>query len=91
MANVIISLKVMPKSPEISLSELKDKVKRKIEDFGGVVGNIKEEPIGFGLVALVFVFSLNEEKSNLDPLEESIKNIDDVSSVEVVSVTRSLG
>lgn len=91
MANVIITLKVMPKTPEVSLSDLKDKIKKKIEEFDGIVGKIEEEPIGFGLVSLIFTFSLDEKRSNLDPLEDSVRAIDGVSSAEVVSVTRSFG
>jgi len=69
MANVIIGLKVMPESPETNLSDLRKKVKKEIENFGGIVGRVEEEPIGFGLVSLIFTFNLPEEKSNLDPLE----------------------
>ncbi len=81
----------MPKSPEVNLSELKDKVKKAIEDFGGFVGRVEEEPIGFGLVSLIFTFNLPEEKSNLDPLEESIKKMSEVSNAEVISITRAFG
>lgn len=91
MANVIIGLKVMPESPEINLSDLRDKVKKEIEEFGGLVGRIEEEPIGFGLSSLIFTFNLPEEKSNLDPLEEAIKKVDGVSNTEVVSITRAFG
>lgn len=91
MAYVIITLKVMPESPEISLTKLKDKVKEEIEKFGGVVGKIEEEPIGFGLSALIFRFNSPETKSNLDPLEEAIKKIDGVSNCEVIGVTRAFG
>ena len=91
MANVIISLKVMPESPEVNLTDLKDKVKSEIEKFGGLVGRVEEEPIGFGLVSLIFTFNLPEDKSDLDPLEEAIKKIDGAISTEVVSITRAFG
>ncbi len=91
MVNVIVTLKVMPESPETSLSNIKDKIEREIKKFGGVVGKVEEEPIGFGLVSLIFTFSLDEKKSNLDPLEDSIKKIDGVGNTEVVSITRAFG
>lgn len=81
----------MPESPEVSLSDIREKVSKEIEKFGGLVGRVEEEPIGFGLVALIFTFNLPEEKSNLDPLEESIKKLDCVSNTEVVSITRAFG
>lgn len=91
MVNVNITIKVMPKTPEVSLRELKEKVKKEIENFGGVLGRVEEEPIGFGLVALLFTFNSPEEKSNLDPLEEAVKNVEGAQSCEVVSVTRAFG
>lgn len=91
MANVIIDLKIMPESPEVSLSKLKEKVKKEIENFGGIVGRVEEEPIGFGLSALIFTFNSPESKSNLDPLEDAVRKIDGVSSTEVISITRAFG
>ena len=50
MASVIVSLKIMPASPEINLSHVESEARKKIVDFAGE-GEMKveQEPIAFGL------------------------------------------
>jgi len=92
MAQVIVSLRVMPESPEIDLEELKKEVKKKIESFAGETEiKVEEDAIGFGLSALKFLFVMDESKGDTEPLEESIKNLDGVSSIEVIDVRRAIG
>jgi len=91
MSQVVITLKVMPSNVNVNLSNLKKKVKEKIEKFGGEFGNIEEEPIAFGLKALKFIFILDEKKGGTDKLEESINELDDVNSVEITDVRRAIG
>ena len=92
MADVIITLKIMPESPEINLEELEEKVKEKIVDFAGE-GEIRTEiePVAFGLKAIKLTFVMDEARGGTDPLEEKIRQIDGVNSAEVVGVTRALG
>ena len=73
-----------------TLSKIEGKVKETIKGFNGVVGNIEKEPIAFGLVALMVSCSLDEKNSNLDPLEDQLRNLDGVISVEVVDVRRAI-
>lgn len=91
MAQVVVTVKIMPVSPEVNLDQIKDSSKTKIEEFGGEVGKIEEEPIAFGLKAINIIFIVDEAKGGLDPLEESIKQIEGVNSVETVDVRRAIG
>jgi len=92
MADVILTLKIMPESPEIDLNSLAEQIKSKITEYAGE-GEIKteEEPIAFGLKALKLTFVADEEKGSTDSLEEGIKNIEGVNSCEVVDVRRAIG
>ena len=81
----------MPESPDVRLDEVELKAKEIIIEFGGEVGTIEKEPIAFGLVALRIVLSLDESKSNLDPLEEKLREIDGIISAQVVDVRRAVG
>jgi len=92
MTNVIITLKIMPKSPEVDLSKLEEKAKEKIVEFAGE-GETKteEEPIAFGLKALKILFVSDEAKGSTEELEKQIAEIKDVQSVEVVDVRRAIG
>ncbi len=92
MATVIITLKLMPESPEIDLSKLESEVKKKIEDFTGETETkSEEEPIAFGLKALKITFVMDEAKGSTEPLEDDIKEIEGVQSVETIDVRRAIG
>ncbi len=92
MAKVVVTLKVMPEGTEVNLEELKEKVEKEIKEFtdGGEI-KIEEEPIGFGLSSLKFLFVMEEEKGSTDPLEEKIKEIEGIGNVEVTDVRRAIG
>ena len=92
MARVVVTLKIMPESPDISLNELKEIVLKDIKEFNdNDEVKIEEEPIGFGLSALKFLFVMDEAKGNTDPLESKLKEIKGVASVEVTDVRRAIG
>lgn len=91
MASVIITLKIMPESPEVDLAEIETIGKQKIAEFGGEVGKVEIEPIAFGLNALKLIFVMDESKGATDSLEEDIEAIKGVNSVEVTDVRRTIG
>ena len=47
-----------------------------------------EEPIAFGLKALVADFTLEDSEGQMDLLEDSIKKINLVGEIEVINVSR---
>ena len=81
----------MPKSPEVDLAGLEKKATEKIQLFGGDVGRVEQEPIAFGLKALKLLFVMNESIGSTETLEEDIKKIKDIQSVEVIDVRRAIG
>jgi len=90
MADVIIVLKIMPSSPEVDLSKIEESSKKEIENFGGRINNVEQEPVAFGLKAIKITFLLNESKGSTDELEKNISDIEGVNSAEVVGITRAL-
>ena len=91
MANIIVTLKIMPESPEIDLAMTEEQAKEKIKVFGGDVGKVEEEPIAFGLKALKLIFIMDESIGSTESLEEEIKGLKGVQSVEVTDVRRAIG
>jgi elongation factor 1-beta len=84
MANAIITLKIMPKSPSTDLE--------KIAAYAGEGDRKKEiEPVAFGLKALKMIFVMDEKKGSPEPLEKDIARIKGVNSVEVIDVRRAIG
>ncbi len=92
MAKVIVTLKVMPVSPEVDLEEIGSRSRDLINSFAGE-GEMKSEmqPIAFGLKALVIMFVMDEAKGSTEFLETQIGGIDGVNSVEVTDVRRAIG
>lgn len=81
----------MPENLETNLENLKDKIKSKIESFNsGVFNEAKEEPIAFGLKALIVTLALSEDEE-VDSVENSLKEIKGVSSVELIDYRRAIG
>lgn len=91
MAHVIVTLKMMPESPDTDLARIQEEAKAKVTAYGGNVNEVKEEPVAFGLKAILIVFVMDESKGSTDPLEEQLGTIEGVVSVEATDVRRTLG
>jgi elongation factor 1-beta len=91
MAQVIITLRVMPESPDVDMAQLADKVKGAVKNFGGEVGKEDIKPVAFGLKSLDSIFIMDEAKGSTDKLEEEISSWDEVASCEVTDVRRAIG
>lgn len=90
MGIAAVKIKILPTSPEVDLEELKATVTSIIENKGGKNVKIDHEPIAFGLEALIAFFAWSEEVE-LEPLEEEINAIEQVSSVQVIDMRRAFG
>ncbi len=92
MANVILTLKIMPESPDVDLSKLYSKIEPLIKEFTGESEFRKEEePVAFGLKALKIIFVMDENKGSTEELEKKIAEVDGVNSVDVIDVRRAVG
>ena len=87
MGTAGIKIKIMPSSPESNLEEIKQEAKTIVEGKGGKNREYNEEPIAFGLKAIIAFFELPEE---IEPsvIEESFKQIKGISSIQVIDVRR---
>lgn len=90
MGIALLKIKLMPTSPEINLEKIKQDAKSIIEGNKGTEPLFEEEPIAFGLKAVIAGFRL-DEKYKLDPIEEGLKKIENVNSVQVVDMRRAFG
>lgn len=92
MANAVVSLKIMPESPEVNLEELEAKAKEKIKAFAGE-GDMKVniEPVAFGLKSLNIIFVMDESKGSTEPLEKDLESMEEINSAEVTDVRRAVG
>jgi elongation factor 1-beta len=82
----------MPESPEIDLKLIEEQALKHIKEFAGDRDTkVMQEPIAFGLKALKILFVMDEKLGSTESLEEDIKTIQGVQSVEVTDVRRAIG
>lgn len=92
MANAVVTIKIMPVSPDVDLDAVKESALIAIENFAGE-GDTKVDiqPVAFGLKSLNIIFVMDEALGSPDALEESIMEIEGVNSFEVSDVRRAIG
>ena len=92
MARVVVTLRIMPQSPEVNLSDLESKAKQEIVNFcNSEEFKVEVQPIAFGLKALMILFVMEENIGSTEKLEQNISQIEGVESVEVTDVRRAVG
>jgi len=91
MGITLIKIKMMPAAPDTDLEKIKQDAKKVIEENKGSRVEFEEEPIAFGLKAVIAGFEQNEDDGELDPIEESLRKIENVNSAEVVDMRRAFG
>jgi len=87
MAKVLAIVKIFPKSIETNLESLKDEIRKALSS-DVTVHSFNEEPIAFGLVALIANVLMEDSTGNIDRVELSINDLADVSQIEVMRVMR---
>lgn len=90
MGTVAVKIKIMPSSPETDLDKIKDEVKKKMEREDVKKPMFEVQPVAFGLKSLIITFGWPEEKE-LEKFEDSLKEIKDVNSVEIIDMRRAVG
>ena len=91
MGITLIKIKIMPSSPEVNLKKIEEKAKVIIEKNKGTRINFVEEPIAFGLKAIIAGFEQDENSGELEPIEKDLRKIKEVNSVEVIDIRRAFG
>ncbi|MDD2474102.1 MULTISPECIES: elongation factor 1-beta [unclassified Methanoculleus] len=82
MGNVAIIVKIMPESPDVDREALKAAIRAAVP-----VDDIREEPIGFGLVALKAAVVVPDRAGAPDEIETALRNLEGVESAEIVEST----
>ena len=90
MGITAVKIKFMPVSPESDLEKIEKEAKEVIEAEGGKNPIVEKQPIAFGLNALITLFAWPEEKG-LEELEEKLKKIKNINSIQVVDIRRAIG
>ena len=89
MGVALITLKVMPIGVDVDFNSIKKSGEERVIESGGEITKTEEQPIAFGLKALM-VFIRTPEDKDTDLFENAFKDIEGVSSVEIVDYRRAI-
>ena len=89
MGKVIVQARVMPENLDVDLEVLKSALKVTISEFGEF-GVAQEQPIAFGLKALVVSFVLEDKDGLMTSVEEAVAKIKGIQSFDVTDLRRAL-
>lgn len=88
LARVLVSIKIFPSDIDVNLDSLKKKISETIPDYASV-HRFDEEPIAFGLTALIAHILMPEDRSGgMDEVESSLRSIEQISQFETQMIRR---
>lgn len=90
MAIVAVKIRIMPSSPSVNTKKIGEKAKELIELSSGKNCTISEEDIAFGLKAIIAFFAWPEDEE-IESLEQKLRKIKDISSVQIIDMRRAVG
>ena len=87
MGEVAAKLKIMPSGMDVDLNKLKESVKKAIPQ-GARLHGFSEEPVAFGLKALMVVVKVGDLEGGTEKVEEALSKLKGVESVTVEELGR---
>jgi len=88
LGRIVIAYKIFPSEASVDLKLLKEKIKKQLSDIASVQ-RFAEEPIAFGLSALIVNMILPEDKEGiLDETEKRLTDMEEVSQIQTLGVNR---
>ena len=83
-----VKVRITPESPDTNLEEIKQQIQEKLIDAKNI--QIEEDPIAFGLKALVLLIAWPEDKET-DDIQNILQDIPGVSGCEIQDIRRAFG
>ena len=87
MGSYLVRVKVMPSGPEVPADELLESVRRSLGTEMSLRGS-KEDPIAFGLYALIIDVIAPEEEGMVDKVEQAVAKAPLVTQSDLMGVSR---
>ncbi|MEA3281650.1 MAG: elongation factor 1-beta [Euryarchaeota archaeon] len=87
MGEVVAVIKIMPNGVDVDLEKLKEDL-ASVVPAGIDLNGIAEEPIAFGLVALMATIVVGDVEGGTDSVEKAFAEVSGVESVQVAEIGR---
>ncbi|NJD77665.1 MAG: elongation factor 1-beta [Candidatus Methanoperedens sp.] len=87
MGEVAAKIQVMPSGMDVDLKDLQEQLKKVIPS-GARLHSFSEQPVAFGLKALIVVVKVGDIEGGTEKVEEAFSKVKGVESVSVVELGR---
>jgi elongation factor 1-beta len=87
VGKIVIAYKIFPSESSVDLNQLKERIRKEISNIASIQ-RFAEEPIAFGLSALVVNMVLPEEEGILDKTEKKLTDMEEVGQIQTLGVNR---
>lgn len=87
MGRVVVSVKIFPEDIIVGVDQIKEEIENSLPE-GVQVYKFVEEPIAFGLVALIAHIIVPESEGQLEKVEDTLRRVRGVGQIEVLMVRR---
>jgi elongation factor 1-beta len=88
LGKIVIAYKIFPSESGIDFEMLKEKIKKQLAGIASIQ-RFAEEPIAFGLSALIVNMVLPEDKEGiLDETEKRLTNMEEIGQIQTLGVNR---
>ena len=84
MGSVAVTFRIMPEDADTDLESIRSRVRATL---GSALRDLREQPVAFGLNAILAVAIVSDASGGSDLFEQSLAAIPGVGSVETVDVT----
>ncbi|MDD2440407.1 MAG: elongation factor 1-beta [Methanosarcinaceae archaeon] len=88
MGEVAAKIKVMPADVETDLEALKKKLAAAVPEGSELYGEIQEEPIAFGLKALIVTVIVGDQEGGTEAVEEAFAKVEGAESIQILELGR---
>lgn len=90
MGTVSVKIKILPASPEVSLENLKNSAREIVGKYPTENCHFEEEPIAFGLKAVITIFDCPDDL-DVEKIENELGKVENVNSVQITDMRRAIG